>query len=275
MMRSLGRRGFTLIETIVTLAILSILVGFITPQVVTLIDKAKLSTDHTNVRELNSATSIYRVLNTSTDPFLDESKSDAELMQILVDAQHIRALISPRSTDAEYIFDKDLQRWLLSIDSFIIPPIIYLLTPSDYTTGWAAHYLQSYTNTTELNIQIPEGIRTIHGGSSDAAFLNRGLDSVLLPNSLQSINAHAFNGNNLNEIIIPDNVNFIGTYAFYANPITTITINREPGQIVIQNRVFGTGYTESNVITEAFKSAFTAGGSGTYVLDGTTWIKID
>jgi prepilin-type N-terminal cleavage/methylation domain-containing protein len=276
MLKRLNHNGFTLIETIVTLAILSVLVGFVAPQVVSLIDRAKLSTDHSNVRELNSSTAVYRILNSSNDPFLDPSKSDAELMQVLVDAEQIRALISPRTTDAQYTFDKTKLKWFLSINDVFIPPIVYLLTSSDFTVSQSSSTtLVQYTNAVEKNIQIPEGIRTIGGGLNTSAFFERGLESVILPNSLIEIRSHGFYGNNLVEIEIPSNVTHIRTQSFYNNPITTITINREPGQIIIESRAFGSGYSEANIITEAFKSAFAIGGSGTYILNGTTWIKTD
>jgi prepilin-type N-terminal cleavage/methylation domain-containing protein len=151
----------------------------------------------------------------------------------------------------------------------------YLLTEADYEIGSGPHVLRNFINESEKNIKIPEGIKTISGGRDTAAFWKKGLESVVLPNSLINIHAHAFDGNNLKEIRIPENVTFIRTQAFNNNPITKITIMGEPGELTIEDRAFGTGYTESKIVTDSFEEAYKFGGPGTYLLINNEWVKDD
>jgi prepilin-type N-terminal cleavage/methylation domain-containing protein len=149
----------------------------------------------------------------------------------------------------------------------------YLLTETDYEIGSGPHVLKNFINESERNIKIPEGIKTISGGRDIAAFWKKGLESVVLPNSLINIYAHAFDGNNLKEIRIPEKVAFIGTQAFNNNPITKITIMGEPRQLTIEARAFGTGYDKSTIITNSFIKAYTSGGPGTYLWIDNEWVK--
>ena len=135
--------------------------------------------------------------------------------------------------------------------------------------------MSSFINESEKNIQIPEGIKSIQGGMGIAAFYEKGLESVVLPNSLENIYSHAFYGNNLTEILIPANVKFIGHQSFKNNPITKITMTNDPAQVNIQDRAFGIGYTESKLITDAFIEAYSSNGAGTYEWTGDKWIKTE
>jgi prepilin-type N-terminal cleavage/methylation domain-containing protein len=273
----LNNSGFTLVEFMVVVAVLGVIVAVAVPIYTSNTEAAKITTDQANLRILNSITNQYLFnqpdeYNNHFDEEID-SERDLERMNALVDASLINEQIV--SVRPGVILFWDGKKWIdgHGISTISNPLSHYLLLESDYEVGWGAHVIKTLINDSEKNIQIPEGIKSIHGGLTTAAFLEKELESVILSNSLINIYSHAFYGNNLKEILIPKNVTFIGTHAFHNNPITKVTIMSEPGLLKIENRVFGTGYTESNIITESFRAAYLAGGPGTYQWIDNNWIK--
>jgi hypothetical protein len=88
------------------------------------------------------------------------------------------------------------------------------------------------------DIHIPSEIQglpvtTIRGESGtapwhywrDAAFANRGLTSVTIPDSITTIGSGAFAGNRLTSVTIPNSVTSIGRGAFAENQLTSVTIS--------------------------------------------------
>lgn len=274
MRNDVKNKGFTLIELIIVIAILGILAMIVIPQVTSFIEQAKVSADQTTVRTLNSVTALYGVTNNTEDDIFDGFGSDEARIDELRDAGLLFSTVEPQLENAEFVWDIDHQYWLYyNPISDELTFIYYLLTSSDYTNKGTT--LTNYLNEVEKNIQIPEGIISILGGRDVSAFWEKGLESVILPNSLKNIYAHAFDGNNLKEILIPEDVIFIGTNAFANNPITKIAMLSEPSQVTIQDRVFGTGWTESKLMTDSFKVAYTSGGPGTYEWLDNTWVKTE
>jgi prepilin-type N-terminal cleavage/methylation domain-containing protein len=273
------RNGFTLIELMVVVAIIGILVAIAVPIYTSNTAAAKIATDQANLRILNSITNQYLFnypdeYNNHFDAEIDSGK-DVVRMNALVDASLINEQIASVRPGVSFFWDG--KKWTYGDDNLTAanPFLHYLLSESDYEVGWGSHVIKSLINESEKIIQLPEGIQSIQGGQSTAAFREKGLESVILPNSLKNIYSHAFYGNNLNEIVIPGNVTFIGTMSFYNNPITKVTIMSEPGQVVIQDRAFGTGYTESEIVTNSFKEAYLSGGAGTYIWIDNEWVKND
>ena len=102
--------------------------------------------------------------------------------------------------------------------------------------AWCNIYWSSYTDSpltivekvyidgqlVQGNIAIPEGVTRI----ADGAFYGfKGLCSVTLPESLNSIGFYAFANTGLTSVTIPDSVTSIGCYAFYGcNSLEGITI---------------------------------------------------
>ena len=69
-------------------------------------------------------------------------------------------------------------------------------------------------------ITIPDQVT--NGGTTytvtkinDRAFQNKGLYTVTLPTTLESIGSYAFSGNKMSDILIPGNVTYLGSNAFY------------------------------------------------------------
>ncbi len=271
--------GFTLVELMVVVAVIGVLVAIAVPIYTSSTESAKFATDQANLRILNSVTNQY--LFNQPDEYYNhfdaviDSEKDLERMNVLVDASLINVQISSVRPGVSFYWDGT--KWAVGDDISTGPNLLphYLLLESDYEVGWGAHVIKNLINDSEKNIQIPEGIKSIQGGLTTAAFLEKELESVILSNSLINIYSHSFYGNNIKEILIPENVAFIGTMAFYNNPLNKITVMGEPEQVTIQDRAFGSGYTESKIITDSFKEAYLVGGPGTYLWIEKEWVKND
>jgi hypothetical protein len=88
------------------------------------------------------------------------------------------------------------------------------------------------------DIVIPEKIFNMPVSRlREGAFKNKGLTSVVIPNTVSFIGDETFRQNQLTTVIIPETVEYIGNYAFENNRLTTVTI---PGRVLtIGNFAFG------------------------------------
>ncbi|MEA4825634.1 MAG: leucine-rich repeat protein, partial [Clostridium sp.] len=114
-------------------------------------------------------------------------------------------------------------------------------------------------------VNIPEKIKGITVTRiGNGVFMNKGITSVTIPNSITSIGTSAFNGNSLTSLIIPSNVS-IESYAFISNSLTSITIG--------SNVTIGEGFLSGG--QNNFRDAYKAGGAGTYTgTQSGTWTKV-
>ncbi len=78
----------------------------------------------------------------------------------------------------------------------------------------------------EVNLMIPSLINYIAVSKiGEAAFINCGLESVILPSSVTIIGEDAFRSNNLTSIVMPEGLVSIELAAFSGNLLTNITFN--------------------------------------------------
>ena len=119
------------------------------------------------------------------------------------------------------------------LNDTVTHPIHFLF---DESQGMITRYIGN-----ERDVVIPNKIKGITvkkiassgaegNGEEYGAFYNKGLDSVILPDTLEELTGGtygAFEKNNLTEIIIPDSVKSIGKYAFYDNVITEVELGKE------------------------------------------------
>ncbi len=78
----------------------------------------------------------------------------------------------------------------------------------------------AFRNKGITSVIIPNTVEKINYG----AFSNNELTNVKLPSSLKTIDSYAFSGNNLESIIIPNGVELIESNAFRDNQITSVSI---------------------------------------------------
>jgi hypothetical protein len=156
----------------------------------------------------------------------------------------------------------------------------------DSTTGT----ITGYDIAGGLDVVIPStigGIAVEHIGFE--TFLEKYLISVIIPNSVKSIDTCAFRINLLTSVTIPNSVTSIGINAFASNQLTSVTIG---------NSVTSIGYNTfaSNPLTSVtigadvdinsdpatmgtntgFKTVYDGGGklAGTYNYTGGVWVKV-
>ncbi|HHY71818.1 MAG TPA: leucine-rich repeat protein [Bacillus bacterium] len=79
---------------------------------------------------------------------------------------------------------------------------------------------------TEVNVVIPERIQGVTVKKiGDRAFKEKGLQSVIIPNSVTSIGNDAFSHNQLKEVNIPNSVIDIGESGFQSNQLTKVVLS--------------------------------------------------
>jgi len=108
-------QAFTLIELIVVIAIVSILASMAVPNLFSLIDRSKVAADMQNVAVLNSATNIYAVSNNLGSPdIFNGLDSDNDRINELVNVGFLAVVPDPVQSGVQYIWDIDIQKWILS-----------------------------------------------------------------------------------------------------------------------------------------------------------------
>ena len=98
-----------------------------------------------------------------------------------------------------------------------------------------------------ISVVIPNSVTTI--GSS--AFNNANLTSVTIPNSVAIIGSNAFSNNNLTSVTIPNSVTTIGSNAFNNNNLTSVTF---PNSIININ---SNAFSNNNLTTVTIPNSVT------------------
>ncbi|WP_058306195.1 leucine-rich repeat protein [Gracilibacillus massiliensis] len=107
----------------------------------------------------------------------------------------------------------------------------------------------------ERALEIPAQIGDEHltvTAIGEEAFRNKGLTSVIIPDSVETIESQAFSYNALSELIISGNVETIGYRSFYANDIATLTISE--GIETIGNAAFSYNKLEEIEFPESIRT---------------------
>jgi len=257
-------KGFTLIEVIVVVLIIGLLTAFTLPIFTGYITKTKVTMDKQTLNSLNKATTIYTVGNPTPNPFDNSNSNDSQLLQVLVDNGFFTKKPVPQQKDYSFKWSFINKVWTLSNET---GPMNNDLTSTEVTmgTGGFLGSIISYLGT-KYNITIPALLngQKIFEIRQDA-FNNKQLDSVAFPvnSNITRIHARAFKDNKLTEILLPASLNRIDFGAFLNNSnLTKVTIGPNV-------------YLEANVFlnSDKFKTTYTANGAGTYIYNGTIWIK--
>jgi len=124
-----------------------------------------------------------------------------------------------------------MKKKMLFLITFLVHIIICAQTFADNNITYkviSANTVEitGYDNTGGTNVTIPatvaNALTTYNVTSIGAlAFFNKGLTSVIIPNSVTNISNVAFRVNQLTNVTIPNSVNNIGVGAFVSNPLLT------------------------------------------------------
>jgi prepilin-type N-terminal cleavage/methylation domain-containing protein len=280
------KSGFTLIELIITIAIVAILSAILLVNISSYIEDAQYATDITNLKTLNNITLYYRVSLEESDPFEDDSNSSSELMDVLVDNDLLTSPILTQTKDTSFLWSFDGMAWyLIEDDAF------YTILDSDglyFLNSGLGRLEGSYTGVgkdvlllSEMNgvlikelyqnvfrdkgltsfvFETPSAVTQIHA----RAFYNNELSTIVFPETLKRIDLWAFRDNNLTEIKLPESVTRVEQDAFANNNITKITIGSKLTSIGVT--AFGNNHA-------GFVAAYQAGGAGTYIFTNGVWVK--
>ncbi len=292
MKSQVGNKGFTLIELIIVIAILGILAAIMTPQVVSFIDRAKISADQTTVRTLNSLTAVYRVSNSFTDPFINDSKTNTELMEVLVSNGYLTSIVEPQSKEALFAWIIDEEKWVLLLNEGFYVIGDSLDGINIVGSGWFNGWLRGNFFGDSQRIIIPssldgivvtqidqrvfqdKGLTSVSFGSGSEitrihghAFRDNNISTIEFPETLTRIDNRAFLNNNLSEVVLPESLTTIEGAAFSGNDLNKITIG---SNVIFHNDIHNNSLGSN---TLEFKQAYQDGGAGTYDWNGVIWVK--
>jgi prepilin-type N-terminal cleavage/methylation domain-containing protein len=107
----MDKRGFTLIEMIIVMAIISILSYMIMPSIASSLQMGNNSADESNLLVLNSTTSFLRSTLTGSDPFEDATKSSEELMTVLVNKKLLPNKLKPLTAGKKFAWFREHGKW--------------------------------------------------------------------------------------------------------------------------------------------------------------------
>lgn len=158
------KKGFTLIELIIVVLVLSILAAVAVPVMANAGEKARYNADMANIRTLNLVTAAHRMTAGGQDVFLDEDMTSHDLLGHLVAQGYLDSEPLAQTKNAEFAWDLPLKRWVLMADGSLAQ-----LTPlgNDFQT--------IYTGMIELMLDyIAKNGKLIDWG--DRRFSDLGLD---------------------------------------------------------------------------------------------------
>ena len=279
-----SKSGFTLIELIVTIAILSVLSMILMVSITSYIQKANNAADLTTVSTLNNITSYFRATFKEDDPFIDNSNSSRDLMEVLIDNELIGSIVKPQTKDTSFIWNFNGLNW-----EYVQNNLTYTIKSSDgLRFGNNGRLEGSYAGTEKdvllLSALDGQEIKSIYqdvfkskgltsfifDSSSKVtqiharAFLDNILSHIIFPETLTPIDLWAFKDNNLTEINLTESMTTVEQNAFANNNITKITIGSKLNSI--GTTAFGSNHA-------GFVAAYTTGGAGTYLFINNVWTK--
>ncbi|PKM64992.1 MAG: hypothetical protein CVU96_00080 [Firmicutes bacterium HGW-Firmicutes-20] len=112
-----NQKGFTLIEILVVILIISILAAILIPQLTDITHSANAAVDKTKLHNLNLATSIYRSEKGIEGTDIFEGISDDLLrMNKLVDEGYLEEILIPRLIEHEFVWDVTDQEWEIVVN---------------------------------------------------------------------------------------------------------------------------------------------------------------
>ena len=119
-----NRLGLTLIELVVIIAVLGIIASIAVPRYSSFTEHARIAADLATIRNLNSATTLYR-MSAPSDPFLDETNNSGELMTVLVDGGYLSSIPAPQQQFVEFNWSYDNKLWMNSVFAVVDNPLTH------------------------------------------------------------------------------------------------------------------------------------------------------
>lgn len=161
------KKGFTLVEIVLVIAILVILTAIIVPNYLKFISGAKEASDDVALSNLNNATSLYAAKERlSTNTIFAGIPSDAIKISTLVTNGYLTVYPVPQQAGSEFVFDSSNGVWTIMVP-----------TLSDSTSSENMLYQSDFSSI--KNIHILKGAWQVINGILSPA--KAGEDRAILP----------------------------------------------------------------------------------------------
>lgn len=233
------KKGFTVIEVLVVIAILGIVSAIAIPNLSGFSEKARVNADEASLSTLNKATDLYAVLNNmgGEDIFAGLS-SDEDRMLALVNKGLLEKTTNAQQEDTKFAWDIEGQHWN-SVPLYTGAAVTKQQAEAmGFTFSRQTGAITSYEGS-DTDVEIPYRIGGVLVTQIEAnVFADRNLTSVMIPNSITEIGEYAFKNNNLTSLVIPDSVTALGKCSFQENELESVIIPssvKELKQFTFQN----------------------------------------
>lgn len=191
-MKKINKKGFTIVELVIVIAVIAILSAVLIPTFSNLIRKAQVSADTQLAKNLNTALAMADAEGKELDDFSD-------ILQVLHDGGYVIANLNPTADDNWFAWDKETNQILYLNSNF---EVVYQNTePSSDKSKWI------------VGVGTSEDRETV---------IAAGLIAYFAPNNNEDLNDYIGEilANPSNE---PQTIVFGGNLDFDNNPLYTIT----------------------------------------------------
>lgn len=221
-----SRKAFTLVELIIAIAILGVLSAIALPRLSGFQEKAKIKADESSLDLLNKMTDLYAVTNNIDDKDIFEgSSTDEERIVVLRDQGFLDKLVKAQQKDKKFTWKED--SWMWALDDWDESSGDWVLSEEEAEKrgfSFSAGSIYDYKGSGG-DIVIPHEIGGLAVSKiGNDAFKDKGLTSVLIPDSVKEIGRGAFQNNKLESVILPDSLKIIKQGTFDNNKLKTLKI---------------------------------------------------
>ena len=261
MIKRNNKKGFTIVELVIVIAVIAILAAVLIPTFAGIIRKANISADTQLVKNMNTALAADEAINGPAEDF-------SEVIAIVRDAGYILSAFNPTTEGCYVVWESDSNQLLL-VDGKKDFEVIYNV--EDYTAAGATWYfavdseeakaeLKEHYGETPINIEM-----ALTNVDALAGTLNKdGAQELYVDESLVVTADKVIDVNNKNASVT---LKFGGASLTTDGTIAKIPLNVTKGQLIVEDAVVGGAGSFTNE-HGTFSTAVGFDGDSKLTLDG-------